>query len=129
MWWMLGAQAGLEAIGSYAADRSRTVGMNLQMADQLERSRLQNEETHRVNKLNLSNTMFNQGLMRMEDGMSRQQTLRNRQALGIGARQAKSEVSLVHGATGTVGASLMQSLMIHRRSLMMLTRNLQGRGS
>lgn len=105
MWWMLGAQAGLSALSSMLGGGSQAKQANLQMADRLEQSRLRNEEVSRVNRLNLSNTMFNQGLMKMEDGMSRQQTLRNRQALGIGARQAKAEVSLVQGATGTIGAS------------------------
>ena len=49
--------------------------------------------------------MFNEGLMKAQEGLNQQQNLRNRLSLGIGETVDKAEVTLNQSALGTVGAS------------------------
>lgn len=101
MWWQLGAQAGLSALGSLAGSRQA----NQQLAGRFQQTRLQNEAIAEANRINLQNTMFNQGMITMQDGLNKQQNIRNRLSLGIGETVDKSEVSLNQSAVGAVGAS------------------------
>lgn len=105
MWWAMVAQAAQQAADSYLGAKGQARDYNLQLAKDFERTRWQNEETVRQNTLNLQNIMFNQGLMTMQEGLNKQQNIRNRLSLGIGETVDKAEVTLNQSAVGAVGAS------------------------
>lgn len=99
--WLYGAQAGLEVLKSFAQARQA----NQQLAGRFDQTRIQNEAVAESNRLNLQNTMFNQGMVKVQEGLNKQQNLRNRLSLGIGETVGRSEVSLNQSAVGAVGAS------------------------
>lgn len=101
LWWQLGAQAGLSALGSFLGGSQA----NQQLAGRFDQTRIQNEAVAESNRLNLQNTMFNQGMVKVQEGLNKQQNIRNRLSLGIGETTDRSEVSLNQNAIGAVGAS------------------------
>lgn len=105
MFWMLAAQVGMSAMQSALGGRSAAAAKNAELAQRYEQTRLQNEETARANALNLTNVMFNTGLQDVQEGMAKQQNLRNRLSLGIAEKVDQSEISLNQAASGAVGAS------------------------
>lgn len=105
MWWMVVAQVGMSVLSSMSGGASQNREASLQRANQFEQARLGNEEVSRVNRVNLSNTMFNQGLIKMQDSLSRKQLMQNKLSLGLGEALDKGEVSLQSAQGGVVGAT------------------------
>jgi len=105
MFWMLAAQVGMSVMQSAMGGKKEAAAKNAELAQRYEQTRLQNEETARANALNLTNVMFNTGLQDVQEGMAKQQNLRNRLSLGIAEKVDQSEISLNQAASGAVGAS------------------------